>query len=230
MPAGRPHLSFDAAPDDPVAMVLTLHGGREAGLGPVRPSQLAVLRMVPIARRIARLGARRLVVARLRYRVRGWNGAEQSPVGDARWALDQLTSRFGELPIGLVGHSMGGRTALRVGGYPGVRSIVALAPWLPPGEPIAQLTGRRILLAHGSDDRMTSPKGTAALANQLRQAGIACSFVEISGERHGMLKQPRLWHDLTAGFLISTLLNQSDTGRVPNLLQRVIEGEPRITV
>jgi predicted esterase len=233
MTGAHPSLRFDAAPQDAAAVVLVLHGGRETSLTPVRPSQLAVLRMIPIARRVARLGAGRLVVARLRYAVRGWNGALLSPVRDARWALDQLTEEFPGLPVGLVGHSMGGRAALRVGGYPGVRSIVGLAPWLPANEPVEQLADRRILLIHGSSDRMTSPRLSEQFAQRLRACGIANSFVEVVGDKHGMLRQPRIWHDLTAGFLITTLLpgsRTSDSRGTPNLLQQVIRGEPHITI
>jgi dienelactone hydrolase len=128
---------------------------------------------------------------------------------------------------------MGGRTALRVGGCAGVRSIVGLAPWLPRDEPISQLEGRRILLIHGDRDRMTSPRQSAAVSARLRAAGIASSFVEIVGERHGMLRQPKLWHDLTAGFLVSTLLpdgTESGLSLAPNYLRQVIRGDARITI
>jgi dienelactone hydrolase len=227
-------------PDPPAAVVLVLHGGRQDSLAPTRSGQLAILRMVPIARRIGRLGRGRLAVARLRYGVRGWNGDLQSPVTDARWALDQLSARFPDLPIGLVGHSMGGRTALRVAGHDAVRSVVALAPWLPRGEPTSQLAGRNVLLVHGTADRMTSPKGSAAVAEQLREAGVSSSFIELIGERHAMLGKPRLWHDLSAGFLTATLLGddiavaiggrQSERAEATNLLRRVMRGESRITV
>jgi pimeloyl-ACP methyl ester carboxylesterase len=234
MPPPRPHVSYDAAPDRPDALVLVLHGGRETSTAVTQAGQLAVLRMIPIGRRIASVGGGRLAVARLRFAVRGWNGRDQSPVADARWALDLLTTRYPNLPIGLVGHSMGGRTALRVGGYPGVRSVVGLAPWLPPGEPIDQLAGRQVLLVHGTADRMTSPRGSAAFAAALARSGTAAGLVEVTGGTHAMLRRPRLWHDLTARFLTRTLLGvgsgQSETASVANLLHRVFEGEARITV
>jgi predicted esterase len=233
MTAPRPTLIDVTAPAAAAAVVLVLHGGREASLEPVGPLQLAALRMVPIGRRIARAGHGSIAVARLRYAIRGWNGDLQSPVADAQWALDQLSARYPGRPIGLVGHSMGGRTALRVGGHPGVRSVVGLAAWLPRDEPISQLDGRRVLLIHGDRDRTTSPNGSAAVSARLRAAGIASSFVEIVGERHGMLRQPKLWHDLTAGFLLSTLLPEgaeSGLALAPNHLRQVIRGDARITI
>ncbi|MEO9237404.1 MAG: hypothetical protein ABI418_04860, partial [Jatrophihabitantaceae bacterium] len=99
---------------EPVAVVLLLHGGQESCSEPVRPGQLSVLRMLPFGRAIAAQGGGRVVVARLRYRTRGWNaapGQQPAPVADAEWALAQLSERFGQLPFGIVGHSMGGRTA-----------------------------------------------------------------------------------------------------------------------
>jgi dienelactone hydrolase len=109
---------------------------------------------VPIARRIARGGHGRFAVIRLRYAVHGWNGELQSPLADANWALDQLTEQFGSLPIGLVGHSLGGRTALRLAGHPEVQSVVALAPWLPEDEPhsLDRTSGAARTRLQGPDD------------------------------------------------------------------------------
>jgi alpha-beta hydrolase superfamily lysophospholipase len=229
MPDAAAHLHFTRAPADPRAVVLVLHGGREVSDQPTMPTQLAVIRMIPFARRIAREGGGRLAVARLRYRVRGWNGDLESPVPDARWALDRLAERYPGRPIGLVGHSMGGRTALRVGGHSAVHSIAALAPWLPRGEPVEQLAGRSVLLVHGSADRMTSPKGSAAFAAQLRAAGIDAGLIDIPGEKHAMLGRPRLWHELASAAMLETLLGQSGTGTASNLLRQVSAGSPRVS-
>ncbi len=226
----RPHLHVrgDADAD---AVVLVLHGGRSQSRSAVPPGALAVLRMRPFAQRIWSVGRGRIAVASLRFAVRGWNGADASPVADTRWALDQLAARFDSGPIGLVGHSMGGRAALRAAGHPRVESVVGLAPWLGAGEPIAQLRDRRILLAHGSRDRTTSAEATAAYADALRRSGIAASFVEIPGDGHGMLRRARLWHDLAAGFLAATLLDPDPTTRLPvaNLLRPLLAGAGRVT-
>ena len=83
---------------------------------------------------MARRQADGLAVVSLRHCMRGWNGDLRSPVADARWALDQFRERFGDVDVALVGHSMGGRTALAVADDPSVRSVVALAPWIEPGD------------------------------------------------------------------------------------------------
>lgn len=234
MITATPHLSVETGRHPSQAVVLVLHGGRELSTDPVRARQLAVLRMVPFARRIARRGDGRVAVARLRYASRGWNATAGSPapVGDAEWALRQLTERFPGLPIGLVGHSMGGRTALRVGGHPQVRGVVGLAPWLPAREPVSQLADRRVLLMHGSADRMTSPAGTAAYAAEIEAAGAAVSLVSVYGEGHAMLRRAQLWHELTAQFVLSTVLEDFQPPGwqgSPRLISQVVQGAVRLS-
>ncbi len=229
-----PHLSVDAGRRHTEAVVLVLHGGRESSTAQVRSHQLAVLRMVPFASWIAHRGQGRVAVARLRYASRGWNGAAgvPAPVRDAEWALRQLTERFPGRPIGLVGHSMGGRTAMRIGGHPLVRGIAGLAPWLPVGEPVSQLAGRRVLLMHGTADRMTSAAGTAAFAGRIEEAGATVSLVAVEGDGHAMLRRPQLWHELSAQFVLSTVLPDFEASSwqdAPNLIHQVVRGRVRLT-
>ena len=234
MITSEPHLSVEGGRQRAEAVVLVLHGGRELSTDPVRARQLAVLRMLPFARRIARRGGGRVAVARLRYASRGWNATlgDPAPVSDAEWALRQLTQRFPGRPIGLVGHSMGGRAALRVGGHPEVRGIAALAPWLPNHEPVHQLAGRRVLLMHGSADRMTSPAGTEAFAGRLEAAGAAVSLVSVYGEGHAMLRRAQLWHELAAQFVLGTVLPDFVPAAwrgAPDLLDQVVRGQVRLS-
>lgn len=149
------------------------------------------------------------MLASLRYAVRGWNGDQDSPMPDARWALDRIAGRFGDLPVGLVGHSMGGRVALRVADHGGVRSVAALAPWLPPGESIPAMGDRRVLLAHGTADNRTDPRATFELADKLAAEGVDVELVKFPGGGHTMLFPARPWHDLVAGFMVRTLLAPS---------------------
>ncbi|WP_420712490.1 alpha/beta hydrolase, partial [Streptomyces sp. SPB78] len=84
-------------------------------------------------------------------------------------ALDALAARDGDRPVVLLGHSMGGRAALRAAGHPTVRGIVALAPWCPEGEPVAQLAGRELVILHGDQDRVTSPDASWRLLARARE-------------------------------------------------------------
>jgi dienelactone hydrolase len=231
----EPKLTVDA-PDGPVhAVAMVLHGGRSHGTGPVRASQLAVLRMVPFAKHLRRAGAvNGLAVARLRYVQRGWNGAAQAPLADARWALAELERRFPGVPVGLVGHSMGGRTALYVADHPTVRAVVALAPWIEAGDPVSQLAGRRVLIAHGALDRMTSPPASAAYARAAAQVAETVSYVSVQDERHAMLRRAGLWHELATGFLLAVLCAREPDGtaqpETTNVLTKALAGQASLVV
>lgn len=231
----QPKLNVDV-PDGPVhAVALVLHGGRSHGTGRVRAAQLAVLRMVPFAKHLRRVGAvDGLAVARLRYLQRGWNGAEQAPLADARWALAELARRFPDAPVGLVGHSMGGRTALYVAGYPTVRGVVALAPWIETGDPVSQLAGRRVLIAHGTLDRMTSPPASAAYARAAALVADSVSYVSVQDERHAMLRRARVWHELATGFLLAVLCARPPDGtaepETANVLAKALAGQASLVV
>lgn len=201
-----PRLRFTDADAQAEAVVLLLHGGEPHHFAPVRPFDISVLRMFPFGRSVVRAGGGRIRVATLRYAVRGWNGDQESPLPDARWALDRIAERFGNLPVGLVGHSMGGRVALRVADYAGVRSVAAMAPWLPPGEPIPAMDDRTVLLAHGTADRRTDPAETFELAEKLAAQGVDVELVKFPRAGHSMVFPAKPWHDLVAEFMVRTLL------------------------
>jgi pimeloyl-ACP methyl ester carboxylesterase len=204
-----PFLHVDVAQGGPVrAVALVLHGGRARGTSPVRARQLAVLRMAPFASSLRLAGADHgLAVGRLRYLVRGWNGSAQSPVPDVRWALDELADRFAGVPVALVGHSMGGRAALYAAGHPDVHAVVGLAPWIEVGDPVEQLAGRRVLIAHGDRDRITSPVNSAAYARTAASVAASASYVDVRGERHAMLRRATVWHALATDYVLGALLD-----------------------
>lgn len=188
------------------AVALVLHGGREASTAPVQPLQLAVLRMRPFADALARAGGRHgLAVARLRYAVRGWNGEARAPVADTEWALRELETRFGQVPVALVGHSLGGRAAVYAAGHAQVRAVVALAPWIEREDPVRQLAGRRLMIAHGDWDRITSPRASAALVERCAGLATSASFVRVRRETHAMLLRAHTWHRLTTRFTLGAL-------------------------
>ncbi|HEX7302252.1 alpha/beta hydrolase [Lentzea sp.] len=180
------------------AVVLVLHGGREHGTEPVRRHNLAYLRMVPLARALRAPGVE---VWTLRYRVRGWNAPSLDPVRDARWALDRITEQHPGVPVVIVGHSMGGRTALRVAGHPSVVAVCALAPWLVPGEPFEQLRGKALLIAHGDQERMTDPAQSLRFARQAKTVTDRVARFSVVGDGHAMLKRARDWTRLVVDFV-----------------------------
>lgn len=233
--ASEPILRLRMPPGPVQAVALVLHGGRVQGTAPVRPWSPAALRMIPFARRLTRRGAGDgLAVARLRHLVCGWNGLAQSPVADARWALAQLAERFPGVPIGLVGHSMGGRTALYVADDPAVRAVVGLAPWVEAEDRVEPVAGRQVLIMHGDRDRTTSLDASAAFAERARAGAGQVSFVRVRGDGHAMLRRAALWQDLAAGFITGALLGAdfdgTDRASAANAIRQALSGQPALEV
>jgi pimeloyl-ACP methyl ester carboxylesterase len=213
------------------AVVVVLHGGKAESFEQSEPTHLSSRRMNPFVRALHRQGKQHgVAVWKVRYRVRGWNGHEQSPVADARWALDEVRRRHGDVPVVLVGHSMGGRTAVHVLGDRSVIGAVLLCPWLPH-EPTSGARGRRVLLAHGVVDRWTSPRETRRWADAARPEASALTYVRVRGTGHFMLRRAGLWTDLVVGPALTWLGLDPSVGRTATkVLQQAATGAPDLTV
>lgn len=178
-------------------MVLFLHGGQQRNDKPVMRRHASWTRMAFMQRSFDPFAKNKnLAVALLKYRVRGWNatpGVEPDPVQDARWAIEELRGRCGPLPIVLVGHSMGGRTACHVADEEGVVGVCALAPWLPEGEPVAALEGRAISVAHGTRDKWTSARWSEDYVRRVRAIATRATWTSMPDAGHFMLSHVREW-------------------------------------
>ena len=191
-------------PAEPEGVVIVLHGGASRGEGAmVSPAQLSVLRMVPLAHRIAHAGGSRLAVHRLLNSHRGWD-SRNTPVMDAAWALERVAQQQGDLPTALVGHSLGGRAALLAGGDPQVAGVVALNPWVLPTDRV-DLAGTPTLVVHGTHDRVALPSRSADLARRL-SASAPVGYVAVPGARHAMLRHARTFGTYATEFVTATLL------------------------
>jgi pimeloyl-ACP methyl ester carboxylesterase len=212
------------------AAVLVAHGGRSESTAPVTPYQPAVLRMILLAGAIRRaLPGSATVVTRPLYRLRGWNGDLASPVADLTEALGQLGERFGPIPVVLIGHSMGGRAVMRVAGHPRVIAAAGLTPWLPPGEPVQQLAGRRVLLAHASVDRITRPAETWAFAERAA-AVTTVATIEVPNSEHAMLRRAPVWHRIATEFVRLALDLPAGDTMVSDAFRAAETGAPRPVV
>jgi dienelactone hydrolase len=217
------------------AVALVLHGGRAHSAARTHAGQLAYRRMAPFARSVHRAcrdqGA---AVWLLRNRVRGWNEPALDPVTDATWALRRIAEEHPGVPVLLIGHSMGARAALRVAGTDGVRAVCALAPWVEPGEPVAQLAGRDVLIAHGTKDTWTD-RGESFRYAVRASAVTRVTRFEVTGSGHPMLTRAGDWHRLVALFarhelgdpqpLLADVLDPA-AGPAPDGLHRPL---PRLT-
>jgi hypothetical protein len=207
--------------------VVVAHGGKAVSTEPTSPRELAVLRMVPLANAIRRaLHGYGVAVCLPRFELKGWNGELASPVADLGRVLDEIGLRYGAIPVVLIGHSMGARAAFRVAGHPAVTAVAGLAPWLPPGEPVDQLAGRRVLLAHGTADRVTPPAQTWAYAERARSV-TDVAVIEVRSGEHTMLWRAPLWHRLAAEFSRLSLGLPADAGEVTKAFKQATAGEHR---
>ncbi|MBW0104743.1 alpha/beta hydrolase, partial [Pseudonocardia sp. KRD291] len=191
--------------------------------------RLTYWRMVPFARMLERAGRghRRdgapaggtgVAVYLLRYRYRGWNGTAMDAFRDASWAVGEVTRRHPGRPVALLGHSMGGRAVLRAAGegsvfptppaspaaVPRVVAVCALAPWLE-GDPVEQLAGRSVLIAHGDRERMTDPAASFDYAVRARRVTDRVARFDVHGDGHAMLRRPTDWSSLVRRFVLGEL-------------------------
>lgn len=192
-------------PRDPRVAVLVLHGGSADSTAPVGRWSLAALRLVPVARAVAR-GVPDTAVYRLRNSVRGWNGDGSAVLGDARWALEQIAGRIPGRPVLVVGHSLGGRVAAHLAAESGragdslagpVVGAVGLAPWVKPDDPVTGLRGVPVAVVQGTRDRMIPTPTTEPWLARATAAGATVRRAVIDGGEHTMLRHYRRWHRLT---------------------------------
>ncbi|GGL76233.1 alpha/beta hydrolase [Streptomyces fumigatiscleroticus] len=173
-------------------VVLLLPGGDVNS--PRRPSPLVATSSVrALGRRLARAGRDEgLAVHVVHYRYRGWNGGEAHLAHDAAWAADEAVRRYGDVSVCLAGVDMGGRAALHAGGHEAVNSVLSISPWLPeddmavPPEPVKQLSGRRVLIVHGTNDARTDPELSFRLAARAKKANRDVCRFEVHSDGHGL--------------------------------------------
>ena len=192
---GDPRLDRHPPPGEVRGIALFCHGGTATSVAPPRDAALSLVRMRAVEQFVrSSAGDRGIATHLLRYRVAGWNGAAADAYADVRWSLDRIREEHGaEVPVVLVGHSMGGRAALRAGGDPQVGAVCALAPWTPPGEPVAHLRDRTVAILHGRGDRWVPAALSADFAVRAQRAGARVARFTIAGG-HTMLRRAPLWH------------------------------------
>lgn len=198
----RPGIRIASAPSavPPRAVVIVAQGGLEVSrrptylLGPISLWQWYFTRALrPVA------VAYDAELWRLRYRYRGWNGDDQDAARDVEWAVAQARQQRPGVPIILIGQSMGGRAVLYAAAAEGVTAVCALSPWIEPGDPIDQLVGKPVLIAHGVKDRITDPRLSRSVAER-----VGAAFVPID-DGHTMLLRWRRWIAVVSAFLRSQL-------------------------
>ncbi len=180
--------------DAPRALVLALHGGKQTSQQPVDHRSASWKRMAALQRTISPAAHEAGVSTWLmRYRVRGWNGG--APIADARAALDEVRREHGDLPVVLLGHSMGARTAAYVADDPSVVGVVALAPWWQPDDPVRALAGKPVAAAHGRTDKITSARMTRAFLQRAEPIASSVEMHDMGRAGHYMFRRIPEWND-----------------------------------
>jgi hypothetical protein len=109
-----------------------------------------------------------------------------------------------------------------------VTAVAGLAPWLPPGEPVEQLAGRHILLAHGTADRITRPVDTWLYAERARLV-TEVTVIEVRGGDHALLRRAHLWHRIAENFCRGSFGMPTGAGVAAGAFRQAA-GEPHRTV
>ncbi|MET3960624.1 alpha-beta hydrolase superfamily lysophospholipase [Marmoricola sp. OAE513] len=204
-------LTLSDVPKDARGIVLMLHGGAEYSQRPVDHRSLALRRTRAMFRSLTEpLNDAGYAVGLLRFVVKGWNaepGGVPSPVRDARLALRDLHTEHPDLPVLLLGHSMGARTSVAVADEPGVVGVVGLAPWFPADEPITALTGKHLVTVHGSRDRITSPKASRIFTERAASVAASVNYLALPGRGHYMLSGAGDWNRIALTESLAVLEN-----------------------
>ena len=217
----HPTIENHAARGEVRGIALFCHGGTATSVEPPRDAALSLVRMRAFEQFVrAGTADRGISTCLLRYRVRGWNGAAADAFTDVRWAIEQLRGEYGtEVPIVLVGHSMGGRAALRAGGDPQVAAVCALAPWTPPGEPVGHLRGRTVAILHGRGDRWVPASLSADFAFRAREAGASVARFTTAGG-HSMVRGTLRWHRFARDVVLGATGIEPIRADIANALRR----------
>ncbi|MFJ7270201.1 alpha/beta hydrolase [Streptomyces sp. NPDC099050] len=178
-------------------VVLLLPGASRLSPGPVRP----------LARALARAGAADGLVT---HQVIHGAGTRE---GDAEWAADEVVRRYGDVPVCLAGYGAGGRAALAAAGHEAVNSVLALAPSLPrqsaadSPEPVKQLSGRRVLIVHGTNDARSDPELSYRLATRAKKANRTTCRFEVHSDGHGLREHQEEVVALAVDFVLGSVFS-----------------------
>ncbi|MET9321248.1 alpha/beta hydrolase [Streptomyces sp. NPDC003038] len=179
-------------------VVLLLPGASRFSPGPVRP----------LARALARAGGAEGLVAHTVV-----HGGASSREDQAGWAADEVVRRYGDVPVCLAGYDAGGRAALRAAGHDAVNSVLALSPCLGEAaradqpEPVKQLSGRQVLIVHGTNDARSDPEASFRLAARAKKTNRSTCRFEVHSDGHGLREHQAEVIALAVDFVLGSVFS-----------------------
>lgn len=143
----------------------------------------------------------------LRFRHFNWATDPGAPgatqVEDVRSAIGLAESLHGDVPVVLVGHSMGARVAVRASDSESVAGVVGLAPWWPADEPTTPIMGRQLAAAINPKDPVAKREEVELFAERARKDGVDVELLAFgAGGPGGQIAHSLVWNPGTLhGFI-----------------------------
>ena len=128
----------------------------------------------------------------------------------ARWPTPggrstEIRAAHGDVPVVLLGHSMGARVAVHAADDASVVGVVGLAPWWSADDPVSTLAGRALRAAHGRRDRITSFRETSRYVDRARAVASSAELHDMGGLGHYMLAGSQEWHDVALASVLEVI-------------------------
>lgn len=192
---------------DTEAVAVLLHGASVGSSGSTSWYTPAPMRMQLFAPAIRTRSRGRIAVLRLRHPDRDFRSVFKGALGDTAALLSHVQRIAPRARVGLVGHSNGGRVALKLSSDSRVSAVAALAPWIASWDRFTPRPGAPVLLMHGALDTITEPAKTEELATRLRARGCTVDSEIVAAENHYLVARASYWHRRVGSFLAEHLLD-----------------------
>jgi hypothetical protein len=103
-----------------------------------------------------------------------------------------------------------------------VTAVCALAPWTVDDEPVRQLAGRSVLIAHGDCEHTTDPRLSYRFAVRAKYVTSRVCRFDVLGDGHAMLRRAHDWSELAARFVAAELGLRTPDPLIEDAMRRPI--------
>jgi hypothetical protein len=107
-----------------------------------------------------------------------------------------------------------------VADHPAVSAVCALAPWTLNDEPVRQLAGRSVLIAHGDREHRTDPRLSYRFAVRAKHVTSRVCRFDVLGDGHAMLRRAHDWSELAARFVAAELRLRTPDPLIEDAMRR----------